>query len=57
MVGCSGGGILHFSVSPRSLGFGFGIKGLLAKGLGPGRDNLSQLIYNHLGIGKEWGIN
>ena len=28
------GGIQHFSVSPRPLGFGFG-----AKGLGPGLDN------------------
>ena len=28
------GGLQHFSVSPRPLGFGFG-----AKGLGPGLDN------------------
>ena len=29
-----GGGLQHFSVSPRPLGLGFG-----AKGLGPGLDN------------------
>ena len=32
-----GGGLQHFSVSPRPLGFGF--LGLGAKGLGPGLDN------------------
>ena len=34
-----GGGLQHFSVSPRPLGFGFGTKGFGAKGLGPGLDN------------------
>ena len=33
------GGLQHFSVSPRPLGFGFGTKGFGAKGLGPGLDN------------------
>ena len=28
------GGLQHFSVSPRPLGFGFGTKGFGAKGLG-----------------------
>ena len=32
-----GGGLQHFSVSPRPLGFGFW--GFGAKGLGPGLDN------------------
>ena len=32
-----GGGLQHFSVSPRPLGFGF--LGLGAKDLGPGLDN------------------
>ena len=32
-----GGGLQHFSVSPRPLGFGFLVFG--AKGLGPGLDN------------------
>ena len=32
-----GGGLQHFSVSPRPLGFGF--LGFGAKGLGPGLDN------------------
>ena len=31
-----GGGLQHFSVSPRPLGFGFG-----TKGLGPGLDNFT----------------
>ena len=35
-----GGGLQHFSVSPRPLGFGFGIKGL-----GPGLDNTSFAFY------------
>ena len=34
-----GGGLQHFSVSPRPLGFGFGTKGFGAKVLGPGLDN------------------
>ena len=34
-----GGGLQHFSVSPRPLGFGFGTKGFGANGLGPGLDN------------------
>ena len=34
------GGLQHFSVSPRPLGFGFGNKGFGAKGLGPGLDNM-----------------
>ena len=34
-----GGGLQHFSVSPRPLGFGFGTKGFGAKGLGQGLDN------------------
>ena len=33
------GGLQQFSVSPRPLGFGFGTKGVGAKGLGPGLDN------------------
>ena len=40
-----GGGLQHFSVSPRPLGFGFGTKGFGAKGLGPGLDNL---LYSDL---------
>ena len=35
-----GGGLQHFSVSPRPLGFGF--LGLGSKGLGPGLDNFHQ---------------
>ena len=35
-----GGGLEHFSVSPRPLGFGFWTKGFGAKGLGPGLDNI-----------------
>ena len=35
-----GGGLQHFSVSPRPLGFGFVTKGFGAKDLGPGLDNL-----------------
>ena len=34
-----GGGLEQFRVSPRPLGFGFGSKGVGAKGLGPGLDN------------------
>ena len=34
-----GGGLQHFSVSPRPLGFGFW--GLGAKGLGPGLDSFA----------------
>ena len=34
------GGLQHFSVSPRPLGFGFGTKGFGAKGFGPGLDNI-----------------
>ena len=34
-----GGGLQHFSVSPRPLGFGFGTNGFGSKGLGPGLDN------------------
>ena len=37
--GWVGGGLQHFSVCPRPLGFGFGTKGFWAKGLGPGLDN------------------
>ena len=37
-----GGGLQHFSVNPRPLGFGFGTKGFEAKGLGPGLDNFLQ---------------
>ena len=36
-----GGGLQHFSVSPRPLGFGFGTKGFGAKGLGTGLDNIA----------------
>ena len=39
-----GGGIQHFSVSPRPLGFGFGTKGFGDKGLGPGLDNIKQSL-------------
>ena len=35
-----GGGLQDFSVSPRPLDFWFGTKGLGAKGLGPGLDNI-----------------
>ena len=35
------GGLQHFSVSPRPLGFWFGTKGFGAKGLRPGLDNWS----------------
>ena len=38
-----GGGLQHFSVSPRPLGFGFGTKGFGGKGLGPELDNLGDL--------------
>ena len=41
VMGGGGGGLQHFSVSPRPLGFGFGTKGFGAKGLGPGLDNMS----------------
>ena len=37
--GWVGGGLKHFSVSARPLGFGFRAKGFGAKGLGPGLDN------------------
>ena len=37
MVVGGGGGLQHFSVSPRPLGFGFLSFG--AKGLGPGLEN------------------
>ena len=37
VVVVGGGGLQHFSVSPRPLGFGF--LGFGAKGLGPGLDN------------------
>ena len=40
-----GGGLQHFSVSPRPHGFGFGAKGFGAKGLGPGLDNNTR-YYN-----------
>ena len=36
---CGGGGLQHFSVSQRPLGFGFGTKGFGGKGLGPGLVN------------------
>ena len=35
------GGLQHFCVSPRPLGFGFGTKRFGAKGLGPGLDNFN----------------
>ena len=38
-----GGGLQHFSVSPRPLGFGFGTKGFGGKGLGPGLDKKMEL--------------
>ena len=43
-----GGGLQHFSVSPRPHGFGFGTKGFRGKGLGPGLDNIkiSSLFNN-----------
>ena len=41
-----GGGLLHFSVSPRSLGFGFGTKGFGGKELGPGLDNKIEMSCN-----------
>ena len=42
VVGGGGGGLQHFSFSPRPLGFGFlgfGAMGFGAKGLGPELDN------------------
>ena len=39
-----GGGLKHFSVSPRPLGFGFRAKGFGAKGLGPGLDNITRAL-------------
>ena len=36
------GGLLHFSVSPRPLGFGFGTNGFGAEGLGPGLDKIRE---------------
>ena len=39
-----GGGLQHFSFSPKPLGFGFGTKGFGAKSLGPGLDII--LIYS-----------
>ena len=47
-VGGGGGGLEHISVSPRPLGFGFGTKGLWAKGLGPGLDNFYPDLYVHV---------
>ena len=44
MVVVGGGGLQHFSVSPRPLGFGFW--GFGAKGLGPGIDNSNRLFNN-----------
>ena len=44
-VGGGGGGLQHFSVSPRPLGFGFW--GLGAKGLGSGLDNYKIRIFIH----------
>ena len=38
-----GGGLQHFSVSPRPLSFGFG-----AMGLGPGLDNLLRGLRNDI---------
>ena len=49
-MGGGGGGLLHFSVSPRPLGFRFGTKGFGAKGLGPGLDNI--LLYLFLILAK-----
>ena len=37
-------GVEQFSVSPRPLGFWFGTKGLGAKVLGPGLDNVCNNI-------------
>ena len=39
-----GGGLQHFSVSPRPLGFGFG-----TKGLGPGLDNIAESYGQNVG--------
>ena len=39
VVGGGGGGLQHFSFSPRPLGFGFWTKGFGGKGFGPGLDN------------------
>ena len=49
-MGGGGGGLLHFSVSPRPLGFGFGTKGFGAKGLGPGLDNTDTEYIRFLRI-------
>ena len=46
------GGLQHFSVSPRPLVFGFGTKGLGAKGLGPGLDKNDRTAL--LGM-VQWG--
>ena len=43
MVGGGGGGLQHFSVSPRPLGFGFFSFWVLGlRVLGPGLDNRSK---------------
>ena len=42
VVVVGGGGLKHFSVSPRPLGFGFQIKGFETKGLGP---MLDKIVY------------
>ena len=58
-----GGGLQHFSVSQRLLGFGFGTRGFGAKGLGPGLDKNSLAIFRiffgtrgfGLGLDKTFG--
>ena len=49
-MGGGGGGLLHFSVSPRPLGLRFGTKGFGAKGLGPGLDNTDTEYIRFLRI-------
>ena len=48
------GGLPHFSVSPRPLGFGFGTKGFGDKGLGPGLDNY-EIIGCSIEDSKNYG--
>ena len=51
--GVGGGGLEQFNVSPRPLSFGFGTKGLGAKGLGPGLDNSAHQHPNLSSSGRK----
>ena len=54
-VGGGGGGLQHFSVSPRPLGFG--TKGFGAKGLGPGLDNRYLLVRGSIRSSLKYGLH